>query len=73
MTKELSKEIITRSTFRSNYLIDKTEENCFLCTHQRNKCVSLLRSTKNNYYENLNEKDVTNSKELFEDCKTLTF
>ena len=50
ITKSLSKEIIARSRLRNKYLKHKTEENRFLYTQQRNKCVSLLRKTKINYY-----------------------
>ena len=42
MTKSLSKEIMTRSRLRNKYLKQKTKENCFLYTQQRNKSVSLL-------------------------------
>ena len=45
-----------------NYLTNKTDENSFLYTQQRNKCVALLRNTKKNYYENLDEKDWTDKK-----------
>ena len=48
MTKNLSKEITTRSRLRNKNLKHKTEENRLLYTHQRNKCVSLLRKTKIN-------------------------
>ena len=51
-TKEFSKEIMARSRLRNNYLMDKTNENRFLYTQQRNKCAALLRNTKKNYYEN---------------------
>ena len=56
MTKNLSKEIMTRLRLRNKYLKNKTEENRLLYTEQRNKCVSLLRKTKINYYKNLDEK-----------------
>ena len=62
MTKDLSKEMMTRSRLRNKYLKDKTEENRLLYTQQRNKCVSLLRKTKINYYGNLNVKDITDNK-----------
>ena len=51
-TKNLSKEIMTRSKLRNKYLKHKTEENRLLYTQQRNKCVSLLRKTEINYYGN---------------------
>ena len=65
MTKNLSKEIMTRSRLRNKYLKYKTEENCLLYTHQRNKCVSLLRKTKKNYYGNLDEKGITDNKKFW--------
>ena len=64
MTKELSKEIMLRSRLRNKFLIDKTDENHFLYTQQRNKCVALLRKTKKTYYENLGEKNVTYNKKF---------
>ena len=69
MTKNLSKEIITRSRLRNKYLKHETEENCLLHTQQRNKCVSLLRKTKINYYGNLNEKDITDNKKFWKTVK----
>ena len=49
MTKDLSKEIMTKSRLRNKYLKHKLEENCLLYTQQRSKCVSLLRKTKNTF------------------------
>ena len=69
MTKNLSKEIMTRSRLRNKYLKHKTEENRLLYTQQRNKCVSLLRKTKMNYYGNLNEKDITDNKKFWKTVK----
>ena len=64
MTKNLSKEIMTRSRLRNKYLKHKTEENRLLYTQQRNKCFSLLRETKMNYYGNLDEKDVRDNRKF---------
>ena len=66
MTKNLSKEIMTRLRLRNKYLKNKTEENRLLYTEQRNKCVSLLRKTKINYYKNLDEKGITYNKIFWE-------
>ena len=71
MTKDLSKEIMIRSRLRYKYLNDKSEENRLLYTQQRNKCVSLLRKTKTNYYGNLNEKDITGNKKFWKTVKPL--
>ena len=46
MTKDLSKEMMTRSRLRNKYLKDKTEENRLLYTEKRNTCVSLLKKQK---------------------------
>ena len=69
MTKELSKEIMLRSRLRNKFLIDKTDENRFLYTQQRNKCVALLKKTKKTYYENLDEKNVTDNKKFWKTVK----
>ena len=69
MTKELSREIMAMSRLRNKYLTDKTVENRLLYTQQRNKCVALLRNTKNNYYENLDEKEVTDNKKFWRTIK----
>ena len=69
MTKELSKEIMLRSRLRNKFLIDKTDGNHFLYTQQRNKCVALLRKTKKTYYENLDEKNVTDTKKFWKTVK----
>ena len=66
MTKNLSKEVMTRSRLRNKYLKNKMEENRLLYTEQRNKCVSLLRKTKINYYKNLDEKGITYNKIFWE-------
>ena len=62
---------MTRSRLRNKHLKHKTEENCLLHTQQRNKCVSLLRKTKINYYGNLNEKDITDNKKFQKTVKPL--
>ena len=66
--KNFAKRPWTRSRLKNKYLKHKTEENRLLYTQQRNKCVYLLRKTKMNYYGNLNEKDITESKDFLENC-----
>ena len=56
---------------RNKYLKHKTEENRLLYTPQRNKCVSLLRKTKINYYGNLDQKDITDNKKFWKTVKPL--
>ena len=62
---------MTRSILRNKYLKHKTEEHCFLYSQQRNKCVSLLRKTKINYYGNLDEKDITYNIKIWKTVKSL--
>ena len=52
MTKELFKEITTRSRLRNNFLKNRTEGNTIRYTKQRNKCASLRRAKKK-YYGNV--------------------
>ena len=42
-------------------------------TSQRNYCVSLLTKTKKNYYNSLNEKDVSDNKTFLENGETFSF
>ena len=62
MNKTLSKEIMTRTRLRNRILKNRPEDSKRKYTKQRNYCVSLLRKVKDEYYSNLNEKDVTDNK-----------
>ena len=62
MTKNISKNVMKRSRLRNKYSKNNNKENRKLDTKQRNYCVSLLRKTKKAYYENLNERKVSDTK-----------
>ena len=62
MNKELLEEIIHRRRLQNNFLRNRSDENKRKYSKERNYCVSLLRKTKENYYNNLNEKKITDSK-----------
>ena len=47
---------MTRSRLRDRFLKNRSEENRKQFCKQRNKCVSLLRKSKKDYFENLNKK-----------------
>ena len=64
MTKDFSKEIMTRSGLRNKCLKDKTEENRLLYSQQGDKCVSPLKKIKNSYCENLDVKDISDNKKF---------
>ena len=53
MTKELSKEIMTRFRLTDNILKIRIEENKMRYAKQRNKYLSILRSAKKKQYGNL--------------------
>ena len=69
MTKDLSKNIMKRSRLRNKYLKNNNEENRKLYAKQRNYCVSLLRKTKKAYYENLDERKVSDNKLFWKTVK----
>ena len=67
MTKELSKAIKLRTKLRNQFLKIKTSGAKLKYNTQRNLCVSLLRKTQRNYYENfdLNDKIKSVSKKYY--------
>ena len=67
--KDLAKAIMTRTKLHTIFLQDRTEESRIRYRKQRNFCVSLLRKTKRRYYENLNEKSVTDNKLFWKNVK----
>ena len=69
MTKDLCKAIMVRSRLRNKYLKTKTIESRNIYKKQRNYCVTLLREAKNNYYENLNIKVITDNKRFWKHIK----
>ena len=71
MTKELSKEIIKRSSLPNNFLRNRTEENKILYYRQRNHCVSLLRKSERGYYKNLNIKKIADNQLIWKSVKPL--
>ena len=69
MNKELSKAIMTRSRLRNKFNKSKSIEDKIKYNKQRNFCVSLLRRTKRVYYENLDEKLITDNKKFWKTVK----
>ena len=65
MTKELNKEIMTRSILRNKFLRFRSEENKKAYNEQRNRCVTLVRNAKKFHYSNLNMKDVNDNKKFW--------
>ena len=69
MTKEFCKAIMVRSRLRNKYLKLKTNETREDYKKQRNYCVTILRTAKRNYYENLNVNLVTDNKKNWKNVR----
>ena len=69
ITKEYTKAVMTRSRFRNKYLLNRTPENKFNFTQQRNFCVNLLRKIKREYYNSLNINKITDNKKFWKSVK----
>ena len=68
---ELSKGIMLRSKLRNQFLKTKTQNSKMKYNKQRSLCVSITRKAKWSYYENLDLKDITNSKKFWTTIKPL--
>ena len=69
MNKDLSKEIMHRTRPRNNVLRNRSDEYKRKCSKHQNYCVSLLRKTNKNCYNNLNGKKITDSKIFWKNAK----
>ena len=69
MNKPLSTAIIYKSKLRNKYLKLKTIESYEAYKKQRNHCVSLLRKTKREFYENLNPNLIADNKSFWKQVK----
>ena len=67
--RALSKEIMTRTRLRNNFLKDRSEENKRKYSKQRNYCVSLLRKSKSKYFGNLHEKKISDNETFWKTIK----
>ena len=65
MTKELHKAIMKRSRLRNKFLKNKNEINRNNYKVQRNYCKKLLKTTKKQYFNNLNTSKVTDNRILW--------
>lgn len=55
---------MVRSKLGKKFLKRRSNSDKKAYTKQRNKCISLLRNTKTEYYFNLNVKDVVDNKKI---------
>ena len=66
LTKEINKEIMTRSRLRNKFLRCRSDGNKKAYNEQRNRCVKVVRSAKKAYHSNLSIKDVNDNKKIWE-------
>ena len=67
MTKNLSKEIMTRSRLRNKHLKQNGRKPPLIYSAKKSMCFSFEKK-KINYNGNLNEKDITDNKNFLENC-----
>ena len=65
MNKTLSKAVMQRSKLRNIFLKNRTEENRNNYAKQRNLCVTLLRKSKREFYDNLNGKKLSDYRKFW--------
>ena len=65
LTKKLRKAIIARSRLRNKFNANRSRKNWNLYKKQRNVCVKILRQSKKNYYENIDVKQISDSKKFW--------
>ena len=65
MTRNLRKEIHTKSSFRNEFCKDPTKENEKLYKKQRNKCVALRRKCIKEYFHNISNNNIVTSKNFW--------
>ena len=60
---------MTRTWLRNKFLKDKSKENKKKYSKQCNYCAWILRKSKSGYIGNLNEKNITENKKIWETIK----
>ena len=71
MTKDLRKAIMLRSKLKNKLFKEKTATCRVAYKKQRNKCTSLVRKAKKDYYSNLKPNSVTDNKTFWKNVKPL--
>ena len=64
LTKELRKEIYTRSKLKNRYNRNPTEENKAIYKKQRNKCASLRQKSIKMYFNNVTKTGIQTNKDF---------
>ena len=69
MTKTLRKAIMKRSKLRNKFNEERNIENWSEYERQRNICSNILKQSKTRHFNNLNVKDVTETKQFWKTIK----
>ena len=69
MNKAISKVVMNRTRLRNKLLKNRSAENKFAYNCQRNYFVSLTRKSKRDYYNNLDNRNVTDNKLFWKTVK----
>ena len=69
INKKINKEIIKRSRLRKKFLNTESDIDRKAYNKQRNLCVSLIRSEKKNFFNNINTSDITDNKTFWKTAK----
>ena len=69
MNRKINKEIMKRSRLRNKFLNTKSDIGRKAYNKQRNLCVSLIRSEKNNFFSNINTNDIADNKTFWKTVK----
>ena len=62
MNKAISKAVMDRTRLRNKFLNNRSAENKLAYNRQRNYCVSLTPKSKRDYYNNFDNRNVTDNK-----------
>ena len=69
MTKTLRKSTMHRSKLKNIYNRKGTDDSLVNFKKQQNFCVNVLRKTKNDYFQNLNIRDLSDNKKFWKTIK----
>ena len=73
MNKEISKAIMNQTRLRKRFLRTRCIGDKEAYNKQQNYCVSLIRKTKQQYYNNLDHRKVADNKSFWKYIKPLFF
>ena len=71
MTKDLSKEIMSKSKTRNRYLKWPSRENFLATKSTKNLCNNLIKTNKKSYFQKVTQKGFANKKTFWNTIKPL--